>query len=137
MTSPSEYAAREIALDTDLARIKYEMKQKKVERETRKLNELEPLQDRLFEIQKRDLETDVAIAETRSEGKAMVLEQSRKEIRYLEGKNALQQTQWAIDLATSEIQIAGARQRIDEMRAASQILQQSIDTRFSAMIEGV
>ena len=137
MSSPSEYQAREVALDKDLARIKFEMKQKKVERETRKLNELEPLQDRLFEIQKRDLETDVAIAETRSEGKAMVLEQSRKEIRYLEGKNALQQTQWAIDLATSEIQIAGARQRIDEMRAASQILQQSIDTRFSAMIEGV
>jgi len=136
MTSPSEYQAREIALDTDLARIKFELKERKVNREKRKF-ELEDLEDRLFDVSLRDKQTDLAIAEIRSEGKAMALEQSRKEIRYLEGKNALQQSKWALELATSEIEIAGARKRIDEMRAASQILQQSIDTRFSAMIEGV
>lgn len=136
MISPLEYQAREIALDGELARIKFELKQRKLDREKRKF-ELEDMEDKLFDVSLRDKETDLAIAETRSEGKMKGLEQARKEIRYLEGKNALQQTQWAIDLATSEIQIAGARQRIDEMRAASQILQQSIDTRFSAMIEGV
>jgi len=134
--SPSEYAAREIALDGELARIKYEVKQRKLDREKRKF-ELEDIEDKLFDVSLRDKQTDLAIAETRSEGKALALEQARKEGRYLEGKFALQQSKWALELATSEIEIAGARQRIDEMRAASQILQQSIDTRFSAMIEGV
>ena len=134
--SPSEYAAREIALDTDLARIKFELKERKLNREKRKF-ELEDMEDRLFDISIRDKQTDLAIAETRSEGKALALEQARKEGRYLEGKFALQQSKWALELATSEIEIAGARQRIEEMRTASQILQQSIDTKFSAMIEGV
>jgi len=136
MTSPSEYAAREIALDGELARIKFELKERKVNREKRKF-ELEDMEDRLFEISIKDKQTDLAIAEIHSEGKIRGLEQARKEGRYLEGKFALQQSKWALELATSEIEIAGARQRIDEMRAASQILQQSIDTRFSAMIEGV
>lgn len=136
MTSPLEYQAREIKLDEDLARIKLELKERKLTREKRKF-ELEDLEDRLFDISLTDKKTDLAIAETRSQGKQMGLEQARKETRYLEGKFALQQSRWALELATSEIEIAGARQRIDDMRAASQILQQSIDTRFSAMIEGV
>lgn len=136
MTSPLEYQAREIALDTELARIKFELKERKLTREKRKF-ELEDLEDRLFDVSLTDKQSDLAIAETRSEGKKLTLEQARKEGRYLEGKYALQQSKWALELATSEIEIAGARQRIEEMRAASQILQQSIDTRFSAMIEGV
>lgn len=136
MTTPLEYQAREIRLDEDLARIRFELKQRKLDREKRKF-ELEDIEDKLFDVSLTDKKTDLTIAETRSEGKKLTLEQARKEGRYLEGKYALQQSKWALELAASEIEIAGARQRIEEMRAASQILQQSIDTRFSAMIEGV
>jgi hypothetical protein len=131
-----ELQAKQQLLDRELAQIQLDLKQRKIDRERRKF-QLEDVEDRIFDLTIRDKETDLAIAETRSESKLKTLEQARKEGRYLEGKYALQETSWALELATSEIQIAGARQKIEEMRAASAILQQTIDHRFSAVIGGI
>jgi hypothetical protein len=136
MTSVIEYNAKIQALDVELAKTRFELKERQVTREKRKV-EFENLEDRLLNIALSDKQVDVSIAETRSQGKQMTLEQTRSELKYLDGKHTLQRTQWALELATTEIQIAGSKQRLEEMRQGASILNQAIDTRISGLLGGL
>jgi hypothetical protein len=134
-TSAIEWKAREEKLDREIAQTKYQLKQRKLDRERKKLT-LEDLDDRLLEISISDKGLDVSIAEEKTRGKQILLEQGRNQTRYLEGKHLLQQGMWALDLASDELQIASAKQKVEEMRRASQELGQNIDNKISQRLGG-
>lgn len=134
--SAVEWKAKEEKLNQKLAETKYKLKERKLDREQKKFR-LEDLDDRLLDISVLDKETDVSIAEAKNKGKQILLEQAQNEVKYLAGKHTLQQHIWALDLATDELQIAGSKQRVEELRRAGKELGHNIDNRVSQRLGGL
>jgi hypothetical protein len=133
--SAVEWKAREEKLDNRIAETRYQIKDRKLQREIKKLS-LEDLDDRLLDISISDKGLDVSIAEEKFRGKQTLLDQARNNTRYLEGKHLLQQNIWALDLASDELQIASTKRKVEEMRRATKELGLSIDNKISQMIGG-
>jgi hypothetical protein len=133
--SAIEWKAREEKLKNQLAETKYRLTERKLQREQKKFV-LEDLDDRLLDLSIIDKETDINLAEEKTKGKQILLEQARNNNRYLEGKHVLQQTLWALDLALDETQIAANSQKLEQMKRASQELNQSINDRISKSLGG-
>lgn len=134
--SAVEWKAKEERLNSQLAEIKYRVKERKLWREQKRLV-LEDLEDRLLENNITEKQSDLTLCEEKYKGKQSVLEQVRNNNRYLEGKHLLQRNIWGVDLALDEIEIAQNVQKLEQMKLASQELNQSINDRISRSLTGL
>jgi hypothetical protein len=133
--SATEATARIERIKDEIAVEKLKQAERELSRERKRIA-LSDYDDQLLELQIRSKENKVSLAKTNLAADNILLEQSRDRVKYLTGKRALQQSNWAIDLQIDEIELAGSQERLRQLKSASETLGHRLDNRISQQVLG-
>lgn len=123
--SVAEWNAQQERLRSEIAATKAEAVNRELTREKRKLK-IQDFQDKLLDLEIVGAETSVKLKEIGVESDRTLLKTAQSRLKYLQGKHALTERGFQLDLQVQEAELAGSEEKLRQLRSVANTLSYNV-----------